>query len=132
LIHTTYQHVFLRRTHDGRVIFIGDAAHAMSPHLGQGINLALVDAWRLCDCLNRAAAPGAAFAEFRRRQRDFLRYYAAVTWALSPFFQSDWRVLGWGRDVFLPLMPRLPLVGRQMLLTVCGLKGGFVKGRMAI
>ncbi|HEY1192427.1 MAG TPA: NAD(P)/FAD-dependent oxidoreductase, partial [Gemmata sp.] len=130
LIHTTYQHVYLRRTHDGRVIFIGDAAHAMSPHLGQGINLALVDAWRLAGCLNGADTPALGFAAFRRAQRSYLRYYATVTWLLSPFFQSDWLVLGWGRDVCLPLMPLVPLVKRQMLLTVCGLKGGFLKGRM--
>lgn len=130
LIHTAYQHVHLRRTHDGRVIFIGDAAHAMSPHLGQGINLALVDAWRLAHCLRAADSHAAAFAAFRAAQRDYLRYYGAVTWLLSPFFQSDWRLLGWGRDVFLPLMPLVPVVKRQMLLTVCGLKGGFLKGRM--
>lgn len=131
LIHTTYQHVHLRRTHDGRVIFIGDSAHAMSPHLGQGVNIAMVDAWRLAACLRAAETPAQGFAAFRRAQRDYQRYYATVTWLLSPFFQSDWRILGWGRDVFLPLMPLLPVVRRQMLLTVCGLKGGFVKGRMA-
>lgn len=130
LIHTTYQHVHLRRTHDGRVIFIGDSAHAMSPHLGQGVNIAMVDAWRLAACLRDAETPAQGFAAFREAQRDYQRYYATVTWLLSPFFQSDWRVLGWGRDVFLPLMPLVPVVRRQMLLTVCGLKGGFLKGRM--
>jgi 2-polyprenyl-6-methoxyphenol hydroxylase-like FAD-dependent oxidoreductase len=130
LIHTPYQHVYLRRQHDGRVIFIGDAAHAMSPHLGQGINLAMVDAWRLCACLRDADTPGQAFRRFAAAQRDYIRYYAGVTWFLSPFFQSDWRVLAWGRDLALPLLPRLPVVRRQMLMTVCGLKGGFLKGEM--
>ena len=132
LIHTTYRHVHLRRPHDGRVIFIGDAAHAMSPHLGQGINLAMVDAYRLAACLRDAPSPAAAFAKFREQQRDHLRYYQTVTWLLSPFFQSDWRILGWGRDAVLPLLPLVPVVKRQMLLTVCGLKGGFVKGKMTI
>ena len=126
------KHVHLRRTHDGRVLFLGDAAHAMSPHLGQGINLAMVDAWRLATCLREAETPAIAFARFVRAQRDYVRYYATVTWLLSPFFQSDWRVLGWGRDVALPLMPLIPMVKRQMLLTVCGLKGGFLKGRIAV
>ena len=104
----------------------------MSPHLGQGINLAMVDAWRLAACLRTADTAPTAFAAFRKAQRDYVRYYAAVTWFLSPFFQSDWRILGWGRDWTLPVLPWVPVVKRQMLLTVTGLKGGFLKGRMTV
>ncbi|QJW95238.1 FAD-dependent oxidoreductase [Frigoriglobus tundricola] len=132
LLHTTYRHVHMPRRHDGRVLFIGDAAHAMSPHLGQGINLAMVDAWRLAACLRDADTPAAAFRAFGARQRAYVRYYSLVTWFLSPFFQSDWRVLGWGRDRVLPVLPRIPVVRRQMLMTVAGLKGGFLNGRITI
>ncbi|MDB5310032.1 MAG: Oxidoreductase [Gemmataceae bacterium] len=132
LILTGYRHVHLRRWSDDRTAFIGDAAHAMSPHLGQGINLALVDAWRLAACLREESTPAAAFRAFRRRQRAYIRYYAAVTYLLSPFFQSDWSVLAWGRDVVLPWLPRVSWVRRQMLLTVAGLKGGFLKGRIEV
>ena len=132
LIHTTYRHVHMRRRDDGRVIFIGDAAHAMSPHLGQGINLAMVDAWRLAACLRTSDTPAAAFEAFRATQRAYIRYYATVTWFLSPFFQSDGRILGWGRDWTLPMLPRIPVLRRQMLMTMTGLKGGFLKGRMTV
>ncbi len=132
LLFTGYQHVSVRRRHDDRVILIGDAAHATSPHLGQGINLALVDAWRLAACLRKSHSPVAAFHAFTQLQREYLRYYAVVTYLLSPFFQSDWRVLGWGRDIALPLLPLIPWVKRQMLLTVTGQKGGFFRGRMSV
>ena len=45
-----YRDVQMSRWCDRGVVFIGDAAHATSPQLGQGANLALVDAWTLADC----------------------------------------------------------------------------------
>lgn len=130
---TTYQHVHMRRWHDeGRVQFLGDSAHAMSPHLGQGVNLAMVDAWRLTKSLREQPTPELAFRAFRKAQRAYIRYYATVTYLLSPFFQSDWRILGCGRDCVLPWLPYVPFVKRQMLLTVCGLKGGFFKGKLEV
>jgi 2-polyprenyl-6-methoxyphenol hydroxylase-like FAD-dependent oxidoreductase len=132
LLLTAYQHVWMPRWFDRHTLFLGDSAHAMSPHLGQGINLALLDAARLADCLRMAPDPYTGFCAFRRARRAHVRCYATITYLLSPFFQSDWPILGWGRDVFLPLMPRVPWMKRQMLLTVSGLRAGFLGGRVAV
>lgn len=133
LLLTTYRHVWMPRWYDRHTLFLGDAAHAMSPHLGQGINLAMLDAVTFAACLRAAPDPPAAFRAFRHARRQHVRYYAVVTWLLSPFFQSDWPLLSWGRDVALPLLPKVPWVKRQMLLTVSGLKADFLgRGRVAV
>ena len=86
-----YRDVRMREWHDRGVVFIGDAAHATSPQLGQGANLALVDAMVLADAV--AEAPGdAAFALYSRQRRRHLRHYQFMTRALTPFFQSSSRL----------------------------------------
>ncbi len=130
LLFTNYQHVTLSRWHDAHTLFLGDAAHAMSPHLGQGLNLALVDAYRFAQCLRTASTPERAFSAFRVQQRAYLRYYATLTYLLSPFFQSDYPLLAWGRDRVLPHMMRVPYLKEQMLLTVTGMKRDVFGGPM--
>ena len=44
----------LDRWHTGRVVLMGDAAHAMVPHQGQGANQTIEDAIVLADCLTDA------------------------------------------------------------------------------
>jgi salicylate hydroxylase len=40
----------------GKVVLLGDAAHAMSPHLGQGAAMTIEDGGVLSECLARASA----------------------------------------------------------------------------
>jgi hypothetical protein len=46
LARAVYRDAVMTRWHHGRMVLAGDAAHAMSPQLGQGVNMALLDAWR--------------------------------------------------------------------------------------
>jgi 2-polyprenyl-6-methoxyphenol hydroxylase-like FAD-dependent oxidoreductase len=55
--------------HQGAVCLIGDAAHATSPHAGQGASLALEDAVTLARCLRASTDPAAAFPAFERLRR---------------------------------------------------------------
>ncbi len=68
-----YDHEPLERWSAGRVVLLGDAAHAMLPHQGQGANQTIEDAVVLADCLARAASDGVVCAlaryEAQRRAR---------------------------------------------------------------
>ncbi len=57
------------RTVAGRVVLVGDAAHGMTPDLGQGGAQALVDAHDLAHALANAGSVPSALAGFERRQR---------------------------------------------------------------
>jgi len=113
-----YRDVRMRRWDDRGVVYLGDAAHATSPQLGQGANLALVDAMVLAD----AAGDLAAYSRMRRRH---LRTYQWMTRALTPFFQSDSHLLGWLRDWTFPLANKLPPLRNHMIRTMAGVSRGF-------
>jgi 2-polyprenyl-6-methoxyphenol hydroxylase-like FAD-dependent oxidoreductase len=55
--------------HRGRVCLIGDAAHATSPHAGQGASLALEDAIVLAKCLRDIPDLERAFTAFESHRR---------------------------------------------------------------
>lgn len=63
--------VELNRWHLGRLVVIGDAAHAGPPTMAQGGAMAMEDAWVLADVLDGASTVDEALAEFvvRRRPR---------------------------------------------------------------
>jgi 2-polyprenyl-6-methoxyphenol hydroxylase-like FAD-dependent oxidoreductase len=132
LVFTTYRAVAIPRWHTRRVLFIGDAAHAASPHLGQGGSLALLDAWVLAAAIERALDPPSAFRLYARQRAAHVRYYSSLTYLLSPFFQGDGRWKGVWRDLTLPLLSRAPVVRGQMLLTMCGFKNGWLGGRLSV
>ena len=54
--------------HKGRIVLLGDAVHATTPHLGQGAGMAIEDAVVLADELARAEAPEPAFRAYRDRR----------------------------------------------------------------
>jgi 2-polyprenyl-6-methoxyphenol hydroxylase-like FAD-dependent oxidoreductase len=130
-IHTTedllvaeYHDVRMPHWHGENVVWLGDAAHATSPQLGQGCNLALVDALELASCLERNEHLPMALSEYSRRRRAHLTYYQFMTRALTPFFQSDHHWLGPIRDLLFGLTCRMPILGRQMLLGMAGIHRG--------
>jgi 2-polyprenyl-6-methoxyphenol hydroxylase-like FAD-dependent oxidoreductase len=60
--------------HKGRVVLIGDAAHATTPHLGQGAGMAIEDSVVLAEELERADSVTKAFEAFRKRRFERCKY----------------------------------------------------------
>ena len=112
LLPASYRQVSLPRWHDGQLVLLGDAAHALSPQLGQGANLALMDAAALAD------APSLEAFEAARRAQA--RFYALRRAGAEPRFQSSFEPAAWPRDHLMGPLSRVPGVERLMLRTVSG------------
>jgi 2-polyprenyl-6-methoxyphenol hydroxylase-like FAD-dependent oxidoreductase len=124
LLPATYRDVRMPAWHHGRAVFLGDAGHAMSPQLGQGANLALMDASALADALAAERDVPSALARYSAVRRRHLRFYARASRALTPVFQSRGNVLSKPRDLLMGPAARIPWVRRQMLATLAGVKEG--------
>ena len=119
-----YHDVRMKQWHGDRVAILGDAAHALSPQLGQGVNLALMDAAVLAQSLAAQPSLPAALAHYSRTRRRHLRFYQFATRWTTPFFQSDLLPLGWLRDLAFPIIQHIPPLRRQMTATMAGGKTG--------
>jgi 2-polyprenyl-6-methoxyphenol hydroxylase-like FAD-dependent oxidoreductase len=132
LIFATYADVRMFPWHHRRVVVIGDAAHATSPLLGQGANLALVDAAVLARCLNMHSDIPAALAAYSRARRAHLNYYQWASSLLTPVFQSDARLLPSLRDMFMGVACQMPGARGQMLSTLTGTSTGLLRGNVKL
>ena len=103
-----YKHGTLRHKTKGHMTYIGDAAHCASPQLGQGANMALLDAYALGTALLNHPVEKALMAyDLARRQHVFS--YQMMSRVLTPVYQSDSAVLPWLRNYILaPLSPIWP------------------------
>lgn len=128
VVFTRYRDVSMPRWHGERIVFLGDAAHATSPQLGQGANLALWDAMVLADVL----AAGRPLPDYTRLRRGHLGYYQFATRALTPIFQGDSAVIGWLRDLVFPWSSWLAPLRWRMVRTMMGVDTGVLWGAIPL
>jgi 2-polyprenyl-6-methoxyphenol hydroxylase-like FAD-dependent oxidoreductase len=73
----------------GRVVLIGDAAHASSPMMGQGGSLAMEDAWVLAELLRSEPAVDRALAAYVRRRAARVAWVQQQSRAVAQSFRAS-------------------------------------------
>ena len=68
--------------HKGRIVLLGDAVHATTPHLGQGAGMAIEDSLVLADELSRHKDLNAALNAYRDRRFDRCAYIVRESLAI--------------------------------------------------
>ena len=114
-----YSHGQLFKPYAERLVFIGDSSHRASPQLGQGANMALLDAYALASALEQYSLTEALPA-YAKARRTHVMIYQAMSWAFTPMYQSHSKVLPLLRDRMLAPMSQISPVAAMLTSLVKG------------
>ena len=89
----------------GRITLLGDAAHAMTPNLGQGACTALEDAWVLARELSHAASPAEGLRRYEQARRFRIKCISRASRLLGQIIQWEHPVATATRDLMLRITP---------------------------
>lgn len=103
-----------------KLAIIGDAAHSTSPQLGQGANMALLDARALSYALATSTTVPAALTRYAAARRRHVRTFQALSAAFTPFYQSDSAVLPFIRDKVVAGLSHIPPAPQILAAMVSG------------
>ena len=118
-----YRHRTLGKPVDGKLVHIGDAWHATSPQLGQGANMALLDAYALAKAIETEPDITSALAAFTRLRGLHVRLYQTMSWLFTPVYQSNSNILPPLRDWFAAPLSRVPPAPAFLAAMVSGALG---------
>lgn len=133
-VHDAAQLTFARYAHrtdpepiQAGLIRIGDAWHSTSPQLGQGANMALLDAWALAMALRGPGGLAEGLERAVSLRRGHVRLYQAMSWLFTPVYQSDGQVIPWLRDKVAGPLSRVWPAPPLLAAMVAGLVGDPLK-----
>jgi 2-polyprenyl-6-methoxyphenol hydroxylase-like FAD-dependent oxidoreductase len=97
----------------GRVTLLGDAAHPMTPNMGQGGCQAIEDAVVLAGCLERGASVEEALADYERRRLERANGFVSQSYKFGRMGQLESAAGRFVRDTLMRAMPA-SLAQRQL------------------
>lgn len=107
-----YADVWMKQFNHENIVVIGDAAHGMSPQLGQGANMAFLDSYYLDKFLDLENIE-ASLAKYSIYRQKHLGFYMQASRFLTPLFQSDYMIYGLIRDVLFSISRKM-MFSRKM------------------
>lgn len=106
------------------VALLGDAVHAMNPHMAQGRNQAMEDAAVLApvieSCFKRADFSRAALLHYEQVRKPVTRALQRMGDELTWLWNTDNPLLAWMRDQIITNIGQTPRLQRKILSTVSG------------
>ncbi len=123
LVFASYCHGTLRSPLKDGIVHIGDSWHSASPQLGQGANMALLDALALARAMGTHPDLGAATGAYARARLGHIRIYQLASWMFTPAYQSDGAALAWARDWLMAPLSRVWPAPKILAALVAGAIG---------
>jgi 2-polyprenyl-6-methoxyphenol hydroxylase-like FAD-dependent oxidoreductase len=115
LLVNTVRRVDCRRWFSGRLVLLGDAAHAMAPNLGQGANSALVDGVVLAEELASARSVMDALVGYDKRRRRLARRLQKTAEILQRICGIEGGTAMRARDALLAGLARFPRLSEEAI-----------------
>ena len=103
----------VRRWGEGRMTLLGDAAHPMTPNIGQGACQAIEDALALADLLRHAVGPESALREYERRRIRRTSPFVRQSRRIGRVAQRSDAPSVWARNLLFRAVPARLTLGRM-------------------
>jgi salicylate hydroxylase len=120
-----YSHRTGKPNQQTRIFHVGDSWHCTSPQLGQGANMALLDAAAIAEAIHQGSDMAEIARLYRHIRSDHVALYQMLSLMFTPLYQSESRLLPVLRDAVIHHGARLPFVRALIAHTVSGNFGRF-------
>lgn len=129
--YTGYGRISPNKLYDDKIAIIGDAAHGMSPQLGQGISMGLMDGYSLAENLKNSTLNN-GLRLFNDDRMNHLKYYLWADKMAAPLFQSHQSYQAILRDIGLNALQKAPFSYKILMETMIGVKTGLFSKNLEI
>lgn len=125
-----YADVYMKKYDHKNIVFIGDAAHGMSPQLGQGANMALLDSYFLNKVLiENNNNLEVALPQYTLLRRPHIKFYTQASKLLTPLYQSEYQFYGRFRDVLFFTAKHMKFSRFISSQILCGRKNSWIRNK---